>query len=141
MKIYGGGGGGGGRYEDVHLSSSHPVFQTDPLPISVQLGYPLVMHRIVPNLARGVETDNVHATWLMIDPVSGFAPAAWQGGIGSVYVARPDRTPLTQAVLLGITDWLSFILDAFGEMPPEKIARIYYGKANLGRYLVQQGIW
>ncbi|MCJ1429496.1 hypothetical protein MMC29_007411 [Sticta canariensis] len=128
---------GGSRYEDVHIPFSHHVFQTAPLPISLKFGYPLVMERLVQNLPRGMETDNQHATWLKIDPVSGFAPPAWQGGVGTVYVARPDRTPLTVEILAGITDYVSDILDAFGEMDPGSIARRYYDRTRLDRYLVQ----
>lgn len=128
---------GGSRYEAAHIPFSHHVFQTTPLPISLKFGYPLVMERLDHNLPRGMETDNQHATWLKIDPVSGFAPPAWQGGIGTVHVARPDRTPLTVEVLAGITDYVSDILDAFGEMDPGSIARRFYDRTRLDRYLVQ----
>lgn len=136
VKLYGQ-AGGGSRYEDVHIPFSHHVFQTAPLPISLRFGYPLVMARLDHNLPRGIETDNQHATWLQIDPVSGFAPPAWQGGIGTVYVARADRTALTVQILAGITDYVSDILDAFGEMDPGAIVRRYYDRARLDRYLVQ----
>lgn len=95
------------------------------------------MARLIPNLPRGRDTDNQHATWLMIDPGSGFAPPAWQGGIGSVHVARPDRSPLTTEILAGIVDYVSDILDAFGERDPAPIVRRYYDRARLDRYLVQ----
>ncbi|MCJ1465049.1 hypothetical protein MMC07_003665 [Pseudocyphellaria aurata] len=129
--------GGDSSYEPIYLPSSHPIFQNAPLPISLRIGYPLVIQRLVENTPRGQATDNQHATWLMIDPVSGFAPMAWQGGIGSVYVARPDRNPLTPAVLAAITDYVSLILDSFGELDPGQIAQKYYDKAGFERYLAQ----
>lgn len=124
-------------YKPVYLPSSYPIFQNAPLPISLQIGYPLVIQRLVENLPRGRVTDNQHATWLTIDPVSGFAPMAWQGGIGSVYVARPDRKPLTSEVLGAIIDYVSLILDSFGEIDPGQIAQRYYDKARFERYLAQ----
>lgn len=135
VKIYGN-ADGGGRYEDVHLPFSHKIFQSTPLPISLKFGYPLVMDVIIPHLPRGQETDNQHATWLMIDPVTGFAPPAWQGGIGSVHVARPDRAPLTSDTLAAITDYVSDILDAFGERNPRPIVQRYFDRARLDRYFV-----
>lgn len=136
VKIYSQ-GDGGGRYEDVRLPFSHQMFQSDPLPVSLKFGYPLVMQRLVPNLPRGQETDNQHATWLMIDPVTGFAPPQWQGGIGSVHVGRADRKPLTTEILAGITDYVSDILDQFGQEDAWQIVRRYYDRARLERYLVQ----
>lgn len=129
--------GGDTSYEPVYLPSSYPIFQKAPLPISLQIGYPLVIQRLVENLPRCRATDNQHATWLMIDPVSGLAPIAWQGGIGSVYVARPDRKPLTPEVLAAITDYVSLILDSFGDIDPGQIAQRYYDKARFERYLAQ----
>ena len=131
VKIY----GGGGRYEEVQLPRSDRVFATAPLPVSVRIGYPLVMKRVVPTaLPRGPDTDNRHATWLMIDPETGFAPPEWQGGIGSVHVARPDGQPLTSDTLAGITDYVSDILNAFGD---DRSVRGYYHRAKLDRYLAR----
>lgn len=73
----------------------------------------------------------------MIDPVSGFAPPEWQNSIGSVYVARSDRKPLTSEILAAITDYVGEMLDVFGEENPEPIVRRYYDKARLERYFVQ----
>lgn len=73
------------------------------------------MHRVIDRLPRGQETDNVHATWLNIDPVSGFAPEYWHGGIGDVVVAKADKSAMTPDELGGVVDYVSAILDAFGE--------------------------
>lgn len=138
VKLYGQ-STGGSAYEDIHLPSSHPVFENDPVPISLKIGYPLVIERIEPYkyLPRNPETDNQHATWLMIDPVTGFAPGTWRGGIGSVYVASPDQKPLTQAILAAIVDYVSDILDAFGGVNPGPNVQSHYDKARLEQYLVQ----
>lgn len=73
------------------------------------------MARKIDGLPFGQETDNVHATWLNINPVDGFAPQYWQGGIGDVIVAKADRGALTPDELGGVVDYVSAILDAFGE--------------------------
>lgn len=130
VKIY---GGPGGRYETVHLPRSDEIFRSPPLPITRKFKYPLVIKRLHDRLPRGTETDNQHATWLMIDPVSGFAPPAWQGGIGHVYVARANFSPLTTDVLGAIVDYVSRILDQFGENKPN--IQQFYDRARLGRFL------
>ncbi|TVY49039.1 Histone-lysine N-methyltransferase [Lachnellula occidentalis] len=102
-------------YAKTFLPSTHPIFNTRALPITTKIGYPLVMARMAEHLPRGPATDNQHATWLNIDPGSGFAPEHWQGGIGDVVVASADGTPLYLDTLGAITDYVSSILDEFGE--------------------------
>lgn len=92
----------------------------------MKFGYPLVMARLVENLPRGAGTDNQHATWLNIDPQSGFAPDKWQGGIGTVIVAAADGKPLSVDTLGAIVDYVSVILDVFGDegrVPTHKYSR------------------
>lgn len=105
------------------------------MPISLKIGYPLLVHRArEEGVARG---DNQHATWLMIDPESGFAPAEWQGGrgggVGDVIVARADGEGLDTATLGAVTDYISDIVDAFGERVGA--VRKYYDRARLDRYI------
>jgi hypothetical protein len=107
--------GGPGRYSRTTLKPTHLIFNSNPLPISTKIGFPLVMSRVIDRLPRGQETDNMHATWLNIDPVSGFAPEYWQGGIGDVIVAKADKSALTPDELREVVDYVSVILDAFGE--------------------------
>jgi hypothetical protein len=85
-------GGPGGRYSRTTVKPTHSIFNSAPLPISTKIGFPLVMSRVIDRLPRGQETDNVHATWLNIDPVSGFAPEYWQGvGLGMSLLRRRIR--------------------------------------------------
>jgi hypothetical protein len=122
------------RYENITVPSTHPIFTSKALPVTVKFGYPLVMARLVENLPQGPQTDNQHATWLNIDPESGFAPSQWQGGIGSVVVANADGTPLDSDTLGAIVDYVSGILDAFGngEVPRRK-----YNRRTLDQFLAQ----
>jgi MYND finger len=132
--------GEGSRYEAITLPSTDPIFTSEPLPVTVRFGYPLVMKRTHLNLGRKPATDNQHATWLNIDPFTGWAPDRWQHSIGSVIVANLDRKPLKVSTLGAITDYVSDILDDFGEDGPESVKRKYYGPRNrqlLDEYIVR----
>lgn len=115
------------------------------MPISVAIGYPLLVQRVekvrddwVPSTHRGgAEEDNTHATWLMIDPVTGFAPADWQGGVGNVIVVRADGERLDTGTLAAITDYISDILDAFGQ--GVGAARKYYSRTRLDKFIADHG--
>jgi len=125
--------GGAIRYADTTLPSTHDIFNTRALPITLKFDYPLVMSRVVENLPIGSATDNQHATWLNIDPQTGFAPPHWQGGIGNVIVANSDGTPLNTETLSAIVDYVSGILDAFGDTggPPRR----NYNRVLLDTYI------
>lgn len=77
--------------------------------------------------------DNQHGTWLMIDPVTGLAPAEWQGGIGNVIVARADGEALDTPMLAAITDYVSDVLDAFGK--GVGAAQKYYNRGRLDKFI------
>lgn len=51
-----------------------------------------------------LSNDCQHATWPMIDSVTGFALPAWQGGIGSVVVRRQDGKGAGYQNLVCVTD-------------------------------------
>ncbi|KAK0117547.1 hypothetical protein ONS95_011885 [Cadophora gregata] len=122
------------RYEAVEIPSDHPVFKTKALPVTAKFGYPLVMFREVEGLSRGSGTDNQHATWLNINPTTGFAPDNWQGGIGTVVVAAADGKPLSVPVLSAITDYVSEILDAFGD---GGVPTARYSKPRLDKFIAR----
>ena len=69
----------------------------------------------------------------MIDPTTGFAPAEWQSGVGNVFVARADGEALETDTLGAITDYISDILDAFGN--GVGVAQIYYNRDRLDKYI------
>jgi len=127
VKIFGS-NSGGGRYEDVTIPSTDPIFGNTPLPVTVKFRYPLVMKR----LHDGTD-DNQHATWLAIDPVSGFAPPEWRNSMGNVIVANADRTPLTLTTLAAITDYIAAILDEFGVDRPR--VKRFHNRKRLDEYI------
>jgi hypothetical protein len=98
------------------------------------------MKRTHSNLQRSPATDNQHATWLNINPNTGFAPDIWQHSIGNVIVANLDRSPLAGSRLAAITDYVSDILDEFGNGGPESVRRKYYSRQHrerLDEYIVR----
>ena len=132
--------GDGRCYKKVLLPPDDPIFTSPVLPVTEKFGYPLVMRRMQNRLARGVDTDNQHATWLNINPITGWAPDIWQHSVGSVIVAHPNKVPLKVARLAAVVDYVSDILDDFGEWGPEYVARKYYGpngRRRLDKFLIE----
>ena len=123
----------GGRYSALLTPREDPIFKTTPVPISQKIGFPLFVQRPEKKSVRGPLADNPHATWLMIDPATGFAPAEWQGGVGNVIVARADGKPLETKTLGAITDYISNILDAFGDGVVS--AQKYYNRGRLDKFI------
>ena len=123
----------GGRYSALLLPHGDPIFETTPVPISQRIGFPLVMKRTETAAAGRSLEDNPHATWLMIDPTTGFAPAKWQSGVGNVIVARADGKALETATLGAITDYISDIMEAFGD--GAEAAQRYYNRDRLDKYI------
>ena len=127
---------GGVRYSDFAIPRDHYIFSPPTsavVPISAAIGFPLLVQRPVKVSERGPAGDNPHATWLMIDPGTGFAPAEWQGRVGNVIVARPGGEALDMATLGAITDYVSDILDTFGD--GGGAARKYYNRGRLDKFI------
>ncbi|KAI4176327.1 MAG: hypothetical protein LQ343_001065 [Gyalolechia ehrenbergii] len=116
-------------YEEVTVQSGDDIFFAAPAPITQKFGFPLVLRRSTVN-----NKVNMHATWLMISPDHGFAPPEWQRGIGDCLVARADKEPLDSATLAAITDYVSDIIDAFGDDQDRSvIERRFYDREKLDR--------
>ncbi|KAI4283086.1 MAG: hypothetical protein L6R38_002439 [Xanthoria sp. 2 TBL-2021] len=130
--------GGASGYQKATIPFNDDIFNQAPTPISQSIGFPLILRRTKPvseNSARSANDDNAHATWLMIDPGHGFAPPEWQSGVGDVLVVRADRKPLDIAMLAAVTDYVSNILDAFGDgMEGDEVGRKYYQRERLVRF-------
>ena len=125
--------GGGGRYSEFLLSRDDPIFKTTPAPVSQKIGFPLLVHRPQDQSVRGPLSDNPHATWLMIDPSTGFAPAEWQSRVGNVIVTRADGGPLETSILGAITDYISDLMEAFEN--GLGAAMKYYNRGRLDKYI------
>lgn len=64
-----------GLFKSVTIGPTHPIRTTGVVsPVSQRIGFPVIIHRHLPNGGYGAEHDCQIATYLMIDPVSGYAP-------------------------------------------------------------------
>eukprot|EP00928_Gymnodinium_smaydae_P038677 TRINITY_DN26627_c0_g1_i1.p1 TRINITY_DN26627_c0_g1~~TRINITY_DN26627_c0_g1_i1.p1 ORF type:complete len:279 (+),score=35.50 TRINITY_DN26627_c0_g1_i1:81-839(+) len=92
-------------------------------PLSTVLGFPLRLSRVLPrsDLRERADWDNQWATWMMIDPKTGFAPDNWQSFVGPVVVWRSDGQISSDDMCL-LNDFLDGLLDKYseGSVVPEK---------------------
>ncbi|KAJ7481653.1 hypothetical protein FB451DRAFT_133796 [Mycena latifolia] len=107
-------------FNEVDLDAAHPIHtQGIVCPVSAQVGLPLVIYRHLradpSSMDRDPGLDNQRATFLMIDPESGFAPPEWQMCVGSVTVMRQDGKPLTRQSIETIWMYHNRLLDLFGD--------------------------
>ncbi|KAL0571133.1 hypothetical protein V5O48_010825 [Marasmius crinis-equi] len=98
----------------------HPVWTASAVsPISQIVGVPLLIHRESSEMgleeSNDPDRDNQAVTFLMIEPMSGFAPARWQKNIGPITIVRGDHKPLTRVALEMIWMFCDRILDIFGD--------------------------
>ena len=83
-------------------------------PISRMIGIQLCVAKVDPLnevLTDRADFDNQFATYLLIDPTSGFAPARWQSFVGPVVVWRASREPFSADDAFLVHDFLSALLD------------------------------
>ncbi|KAI4122668.1 MAG: hypothetical protein LQ338_005684, partial [Usnochroma carphineum] len=118
-------------YETVKVQQGDGIFNMAPAPITQRIGLPLIIRR----KDHGVHaSDNLHATWLMIDPANGLAPPSWQQTVGDCLVVRADKAPLDTETLAAVTDYVSDILDAFSDRVDQSIiAQRFYHREKLDR--------
>ena len=103
------------------------VLETIPYevaPVPGLLGIPLRVTRVKPRSDLGqtlvTDFDNQWATWMMIEPVNGFAPPHWQSHVGPVVVWQPDGAVSSHDMAL-LNDFLSMLLDRYSEGPGEVV--------------------
>ncbi|KAJ7163742.1 hypothetical protein C8R46DRAFT_1101217 [Mycena filopes] len=109
-----------GIFNEIDLDATHPIHsQGTTCPLSAQVGLPIVIYRHLRenplSMRHDAGLDNQRATYLMIDPESGFAPPEWQTCVGSVTVMRKDGRPLTRESIETIWMYHDHILDLFGD--------------------------
>jgi hypothetical protein len=87
---------------------------------SKRLGLDIVVIRHRPaKESRESRFDNQPATWMMIDPVSGFASFDWQSSVGTVTIARLDGKFFDVETCGVMHEFNSYVLDAFGDSEEE----------------------
>lgn len=113
----------GGYIQDVRW----PLAMLDAMPfttsaVSACLGFPLRLTRVQPRsaLTDRAHFDNQWATYMAIDPESGFAPPSWQSHVGPCVVWRPDGDTSSDDMCL-LNDFISDLLNGpydSGELVP-----------------------
>ncbi|KAJ5900268.1 uncharacterized protein N7473_004338 [Penicillium subrubescens] len=102
-------------WSTTRIPANHDVFSRTVPPVPGLIEVPLVLHQLGTRSANRADLDNQIATYLNINPDSGFAPPAWQSHVGTIIVARKDRKPLLPQHLEGVWIYCDHILDLFGE--------------------------
>ncbi|KAI6003253.1 hypothetical protein F5J12DRAFT_839343 [Pisolithus orientalis] len=104
------------------IHPSHPVWsQGQSSPLFRQIGLPIIVYRDHPGnpltMIGNAGLDNQIATYLMVEPSTGFAGYGWvRGGVvGTVIVVRQDKKPLTCEAIETLWMYADFILDLYGE--------------------------
>ncbi|KAJ7170913.1 hypothetical protein C8R43DRAFT_981575 [Mycena crocata] len=113
-------------FTGIDIDATHPIHTRGVVcPVSAKVGLPLVMYRHLQtnplSMGRDADLDNQRATYLMIDPQSGYAPPEWQSCVGSVTVMRRDGKPLTLESIETIWMYHDHLLDCFGDGAPPKM--------------------
>jgi hypothetical protein len=90
-------------------------FPMEMSPVSQLIGIPLCAAKVEPLIVftDRADFDNQWATYLMIDPASGFAPDKWQAFVGPVVVWRPSWEPFSEDDAFLIYDFLCTLLEKY----------------------------
>lgn len=113
----------GGTWRVLLFPRSHSMFSRHGMqgnaPALAMCGVPIVVeqtqHRGSRKLRERPDYDCQFATWLMIDPKSGFAPDKWQSWVGPVVVYRPGGLDFGSDDINVLTQWVSTLLDYYSE--------------------------
>lgn len=105
----------GKPFEIREISIDHPIFKSKPIPISISIGFPLLVFKEGTIYPERQPLDNQIATYLNIDLTSGFAPSEWQSYVGTIIVARADKKPLITQHVEAVWMYCDLILDRFGD--------------------------
>ena len=117
--------------QHVFLPPDNPAFDAGaPSPIMGLCGIPLVLQQLAPG------RNNEWCTWLMADPVSGFAPFEWLD-VGLVRVCRRDRMPITRDHMVQLGSFMADLMDRFGDEDPSKIQTRCMTKAYFVKFLTR----
>ena len=88
-------------------------------PVSQKIGFPIqvFLERPDRHAEANPDYDNQALTYMMIDPVSGFAPPRYQSSVGNATLLRVDGKPLLKLHVEALWMFCSRVLDVFGDDP------------------------
>ena len=134
-------------FTEAVLPANHMIFGQTATPISLKLGFPLVICKLN---TRTIDTNNPRATHLMIEPESLLAPMEWQSNVGDVIVMRADKEPLSVKDFTAFSDYVWEILQTseVSSLDAERAGwknnydpRRYYEPAMLAEYMENYPRW
>lgn len=97
--------------EDIEINPSETDYTSD---IMEKVGFPISIKRLTPitdNYPPIKEKDNQLATFLMINPKTGFAPMEWQKNVGAVILYRKDDKKLEREDIELLWDYLAGLMN------------------------------
>jgi hypothetical protein len=119
----------------------HPMFSAPGnAPVPALLGMPLTVKQVPPvnTLGERADYDNRFATFLMVAPVSGFAPPEWQSYVGPVHVWRPGGEHLSIRDVDVLYDYIyGTLMDLYSERalkPAQHLVPAALRRARLERF-------
>lgn len=117
--------------KQVYLDPTDQVFDAAALsPAISRCGIPLCL------LPIKAGENNQWCTFLMIDPISGWAPPQYQS-LGKVLLLRRDRMPVTKAHVYQLGDFICNIVDHFGGNDDKNIHKTMMTREAFITFLVQ----
>ena len=113
----------------VFLKPDDPIFdECSPSKVMKLCGIPLSLKQMKAG------SDNQWCTYLMIDPISGFAPYPWSD-CGQIFLCRQDRMPVTPEHIYQLGDFISNIISEFGGDNDEHIHKRSMTKKSFLKFL------
>ena len=105
----------GKAFRSVHVPRDDPRLReddidNDPCPILSILGLPYALVKV-----RNVPGSNQFATYLMVEPLTGFAPLSWQDDVGEVLLVNTDGRDTTVKHAQALWGYMYTLMNAYGE--------------------------
>eukprot|EP00573_Skeletonema_grethae_P001285 CAMPEP_0201687258 /NCGR_PEP_ID=MMETSP0578-20130828/1398_1 /ASSEMBLY_ACC=CAM_ASM_000663 /TAXON_ID=267565 /ORGANISM="Skeletonema grethea, Strain CCMP 1804" /LENGTH=229 /DNA_ID=CAMNT_0048171399 /DNA_START=126 /DNA_END=815 /DNA_ORIENTATION=+ len=122
-RLFARGEGSSAQHKVLLFPKDHSMFTNcnpkGDSPVMALCGLPLAVKRVDPytDLSGFGAADNQPATFLMIDPITGFAPYQWQTRVGPVLVYRPGGLDLNFYDMVCINTYFHNIIDMYAEEP------------------------
>lgn len=82
-----------------------------------------MIHRLGTQSSDRGQLDCQIATYLHIDPQTGFAPPEWQSHIGTCIVARKDKKPLSVEHMEGVWMFIDHLIGYYEDSDPRAASK------------------
>lgn len=118
------------------VSPSDPIFSSTPLPISVLLGVPLLMRRLLAKPApSSPHFENPLASQLQIDPAESTNQSPRGSTLGTVLIVRADKEPLQKELVDRICAYHAKLLSLAQQRGPGGMTEVVKTMATPEKFL------